>query len=182
VLAALCGMAGLSPLGDDANSGTQNGTAADKPQRPNKNKKTSKNIWYIQYKPLPLHQQNNQTIMTTEMTSFLEDLKEVFDKHNAYIGAGFINNFDDIEFYVMVNNQTLQIDYQMGLDVEYIESILNTPQPKLKVGQNIYALETFNRDLTVKTATLNENGETIVTFEGVDDTWTYSQLQTLGVV
>jgi hypothetical protein len=116
------------------------------------------------------------------MTSFLEDLKEVFDKHNAHIGAGFINNFDDIEFYVMVNNQTLQIDYQMGLDVEYIDNILYIPQPKLKVGQNIYALETFNRDLTVKTATLDDNGETIVTFEEIGDSWTYSQLQTLDVV
>ena len=74
--------------------------------------------------------------MTNEMTSFLEDLKEVLNKHNAYISAGMVNHFDH-EFSILINDEELHIDNRVEdgtLNVEYIDNILNAPQPKLKVG------------------------------------------------
>jgi len=115
--------------------------------------------------------------MTNEMTSFLEELKELIQKHNAKIAQYYHHKGSYID--VSIGEQSICFEY--GLNVDDINDVLNTPQLKLKVGQTFY-WDTLCEDVTVKTATLNENGETIVTFEEIGDSWTYSQLQTLGVV
>lgn len=113
------------------------------------------------------------------MNEFLTELKELLQKHDAYI---HLDNEHESGFAIMnvhVGEELKYIDDEY-LDVEYIRDVLKTTQPKL--SRNLLIKWTNGQNVTVKNVRVDDTGETIVTFEEIGNVWKYSQLQTLGLV